>query len=178
MDPRAILQDGIRKELVRQISSALHKGLVFDLRTGRKRNPVQAVHNALMAVHKRLAGFRQSFEYIQDYINTCVRTARAGGGAATAVVEGARASWLCTSRLLCVRRGALRLCAPRYGLKMWQEEFSRIIAFNVEQESNRYQRRAVLPVDSQYQSRAIPVPLFAPVSPLPRTRRVVAARHA
>ena len=41
VNPHAILQDGIRKELVRQISSALHQGLVFDLRTGRKRNPVQ-----------------------------------------------------------------------------------------------------------------------------------------
>jgi len=53
-----------------------------------------------------------------------------------------------------------------YGLKMWQEEFSRILAFNVEQECNRFQRRAILAQDSSYQSRAIPVPLFPPVRPV------------
>ena len=33
---------------------------------------LQEVHRALREVHARLAGFRKSFEYIQDYINTCV----------------------------------------------------------------------------------------------------------
>jgi WASH complex subunit strumpellin len=47
-----------------------------------------------------------------------------------------------------------------YGLRMWQEQFSRIVAFNTEQESNKFSRRRILPEASEYQSRAIPLPLF------------------
>ncbi len=47
-----------------------------------------------------------------------------------------------------------------YGLKMWQEQFSRVVAFNTEMECNRFVRRKVLPDASRHQSKAIPVPLL------------------
>lgn len=47
-----------------------------------------------------------------------------------------------------------------YGLKMWQEQFTRIVAFNTEQECNRFTRRKILPESSQYQDKAIPLPLY------------------
>jgi len=172
VDPRAILQDGIRKELVRQISSALHKGLVFDLRTGRKRNPVE-VRVAVL------------------WLWLCNGTRECSPGFVVVVADGASGSagGACTPRRIpqVVRvhpglhqhvRGAAVVsfmghdvtylvgwwCVRRsYGLKMWQEEFSRILSFNVEQECNRYQRRTIMPMDSVYQSREIPVPLFPPV---------------
>ncbi len=53
-----------------------------------------------------------------------------------------------------------------YGLKMWQEEYSRIINFNVEQECNCFLKRKVLPNASRYYSRAIPIPVFPPVRPV------------
>lgn len=53
-----------------------------------------------------------------------------------------------------------------YGLKMWHEEYSRVIAFTVEQECNRFVKKKMLPDASSFQSRTIPVPLFPPVSPV------------
>jgi hypothetical protein len=50
-----------------------------------------------------------------------------------------------------------------YGLRMWQEEFSRVVAFNTEQEANKFARVRVLPDASVHQSRAIPIPLFTQV---------------
>lgn len=50
-----------------------------------------------------------------------------------------------------------------YGLKMWHEELSRVIAYNVEAECNRYVRHKVMDRHSRYQSKAMPIPRFAPV---------------
>jgi WASH complex subunit strumpellin len=47
-----------------------------------------------------------------------------------------------------------------YGLKMWQEAFTRIVGFNTEQECNRFTRRKILPEASAFQNKAIPLPLF------------------
>lgn len=47
-----------------------------------------------------------------------------------------------------------------YGLKMWQEESARIMAYNTEQECNRYTRKKILDSQSTYQSRTIPIPTF------------------
>lgn len=117
VDPRQILNDGIRKHLVDQTSRALHSLLVFDTRLGRGRDPKSAIEGQLSTLRDVLGGFRKSFEYVQDYIGI-------------------------------------------YGLKMWQEEFTRIVRFNTEQEANKYLRRRILPDASIYQSSAIPVPLY------------------
>jgi WASH complex subunit strumpellin len=49
-----------------------------------------------------------------------------------------------------------------YGLKIWQEEFQRIVHFNVEQECNVFLKRKVHEWASTYQSEAIPIPKFPP----------------
>ncbi|PAA47126.1 hypothetical protein BOX15_Mlig019935g2, partial [Macrostomum lignano] len=49
-----------------------------------------------------------------------------------------------------------------YGLKIWQEEVSRIINYNVEQECNSFLREKVQDFQSVYQSKAIPIPKFPP----------------
>ena len=45
-----------------------------------------------------------------------------------------------------------------YGLKVWQEEFSRIINFNIEQECNRFLKKKIYEWQSSYQSEIIPIP--------------------
>ncbi|XP_020375042.1 WASH complex subunit 5 [Rhincodon typus] len=115
VDPKQLLEDGIRKELVRRVAYALHKGLIF--------NP-KAKTSELMPKLKEMAatmdGFYRSFEYIQDYVSI-------------------------------------------YGLKIWQEEVSRIINYNVEQECNNFLRTKILDWQSMYQSTHIPIPKFQPV---------------
>jgi len=49
-----------------------------------------------------------------------------------------------------------------YGLKIWQEEFQRIINFNVEQECNVFMRQVHEGARSDYQSKIIPIPVYAP----------------
>ncbi|CAG5129653.1 unnamed protein product, partial [Candidula unifasciata] len=115
IDPKQLLEDGIRKELVSQVSSALHHGLMF--------NPKAKVSELLPRLHllgDQMDGFLRSFEYIQDYVNI-------------------------------------------YGLKIWQEEVSRIINYNVEQECNSFLRTKIQDWESIYQSKAIPIPRYAPV---------------
>ncbi|KAJ1194016.1 hypothetical protein NDU88_003311 [Pleurodeles waltl] len=115
VDPKQLLEDGIRKELVKRVALALHKGLIF--------NP-KAKASELMPKLKEMAatmdGFHRSFEYIQDYVSI-------------------------------------------YGLKIWQEEVSRIINYNVEQECNNFLRTKIQDWQSMYQSTHIPIPKFPPV---------------
>uniref|UniRef100_A0A4W3IF16 WASH complex subunit 5 n=1 Tax=Callorhinchus milii TaxID=7868 RepID=A0A4W3IF16_CALMI len=115
VDPKQLLEDGIRKELVKRVAFGLHKGLIF--------NP-KAKTSELMPKLKEMAatmdGFYRSFEYIQDYVSI-------------------------------------------YGLKIWQEEVSRIINYNVEQECNNFLRTKILDWQSMYQSTHIPIPKFQPV---------------
>ncbi|EMP39475.1 WASH complex subunit strumpellin, partial [Chelonia mydas] len=115
VDPKQLLEDGIRKELVKRVALALHRGLTF--------NP-RAKPSELMPKLKDMAatmdGFHRSFEYIQDYVNI-------------------------------------------YGLKIWQEEVSRIINYNVEQECNNFLRTKIQDWQSIYQSTHIPIPKFTPV---------------
>ncbi|XP_034373429.1 WASH complex subunit 5 [Arvicanthis niloticus] len=115
VDPKQLLEDGIRKELVKRVALALHRGLIF--------NP-RAKPSELMPKLKELGatmdGFHRSFEYIQDYVNI-------------------------------------------YGLKIWQEEVSRIINYNVEQECNNFLRTKIQDWQSMYQSTHIPIPKFVPV---------------
>jgi len=50
-----------------------------------------------------------------------------------------------------------------YGLKIWQEEFSRIVNYNIEQECNSFLKTKVYDWQSVYQSTAIPIPKFPPI---------------
>lgn len=112
IDPKQLLEDGIRKELVQRVAKALHEGLVFNPRA-----KTSELVPKLEAIGQKMDGFRRSFEYIQDYVNI-------------------------------------------YGLKIWQEEVSRIINYNIEQECNAFLRHKVQDWQSVYQSRAIPIPRF------------------
>ena len=115
IDPKQLLEDGIRKELVKQVASALHRGLIFNPRA-----KVSELIPKLEALGAQIDGYRRSFEYIQDYVSI-------------------------------------------YGLKIWQEEMSRIINYNVEQECNSFLRTKVQDWESVYQSTAIPIPRYAPI---------------
>ncbi|XP_003385312.1 PREDICTED: WASH complex subunit strumpellin-like [Amphimedon queenslandica] len=118
VDPKQLLEDGIRKELVRQVAGALHHGLIFNP----KAKSSELVPR-LVGLADRMNGFKRSFEYIQDYVNV-------------------------------------------YGLKIWQEEISRIINYNVEKECNSFLEKKVLDWESVYQSRIIPIPQYPPVDQL------------
>ncbi|XP_054154297.1 WASH complex subunit 5-like isoform X2 [Oppia nitens] len=117
IDPKRLLEDGIRRELVIQAANALHKGLVFNSKA-----KTSELVPKLKALAQVMDGFRRSFEYIQDYV--CI-----------------------------------------YGLKMWQQEVSRIVNYNVEQECNAFMRHKVLDYQSVYQSASIPIPKFLPMDP-------------
>ncbi|CAH1773129.1 unnamed protein product [Owenia fusiformis] len=116
IDPKQLLEDGIRKELVKQVATALHQGLIFNPKA-----KTSELSPRLDAMGATMDGFRRSFEYIQDYVNI-------------------------------------------YGLKIWQEEVSRIINYNVEQECNSFLRTKVADWQSIYQSTAIPIPRYAPTN--------------
>ncbi|GAB0089631.1 WASH complex subunit homolog 5 [Sergentomyia squamirostris] len=64
LDPKLLLEDGIRKELVRNLSSALHDTLIFSpkIRPGE-------LDVKLSDLTKIIDGYRRSFEYVQDYLN-------------------------------------------------------------------------------------------------------------
>ena len=44
---------------------------------------------------------------------------------------------------------------------MWQEEYARVINFNVERECNRFIKKKILASQSEFQSKQIPIPEFA-----------------
>ena len=50
------------------------------------------------------------------------------------------------------------------GLRIWLEEVSRVMGYNVEQECNSFLRTKVQDWQSVHQSRAIPIPSFPPAS--------------
>ena len=120
LDPRQLLEDGIRKELVRQLTTAMHEFLVFRL------GKLDEFEGRIAELGRKLDGFRQSVEYISDYIGV-------------------------------------------YGLKIWQEEFSRIINYNVEAECNSFLKKKVYDWQSTFQSDAIPIPQFQPLVERPTT---------
>jgi WASH complex subunit strumpellin len=113
VEAKQLLEDGIRKELVKQITNALHVQLQFNV----KANDLMP---RLDKLNELIDGLRRSFEYIQDYVSI-------------------------------------------YGLKIWQEEFSRIIYYHVEQECNSFTKKQIYDWESIYQSKNIPIPIFAPV---------------
>jgi len=120
VQPKLLLEEGIRKELVYQLSSAMDQILRFSDGTEKDSSEglsLREFEGKLNLLSLKLNGFRRSFQYIQDY-------------------------------------------AAIYGLKIWQEEFSRIVNYNVEQECNSFLKIKVFDSISQYQSTTIPIPTF------------------
>ncbi|KAK2722383.1 hypothetical protein QYM36_002799, partial [Artemia franciscana] len=114
VDPRKLLEDGIRRELVRQLTINLHKVFVF----GPKHKSIE-VNEKMRDMVDIMNGFRRSFEYIQDFVNF-------------------------------------------HGLRIIDEESTRILCFMLEQEMNAFQRVHVHHWQSKYQSRTIPIPQLTP----------------
>jgi WASH complex subunit strumpellin len=112
MEPRDVLEQGIRKELVLQVAKSLNDQIKY------KTTKVEEFEDVLRKLGIQFSGFRRSFEYIQDYIQL-------------------------------------------HGLKVWQEEFGRVLNFNLEQECNLFLKKKILPSESIYQSIAVPIPAFA-----------------
>lgn len=69
LDPKKLLEDGIRKELVQHISKALHDELTFSV----KPKP-EELENRLNTLGQIMDGYKRSFEYIQVKLTGFVRT--------------------------------------------------------------------------------------------------------
>ena len=64
IDPRKILEDGIRKQLVTRISQSLHHYLQFQPLDKRQGLQPKQVEDALNHLAAQLDGFKTSFEYV------------------------------------------------------------------------------------------------------------------
>ena len=123
INPRKLLDEGLRKEMVRHVSELMNNLLQFDFAadsetvTSITKHQVAAMRS-LSSLSRRLEGFQRALECIEDYVSI-------------------------------------------QGLRMWHEESSRIINYNVEQEVNKYLLKKVLDADSEFQSEIIPIPRFS-----------------
>ncbi|XP_008550175.1 WASH complex subunit 5 [Microplitis demolitor] len=63
VDSHRLLEDGIRQELAKKVTLALHNGLTFDNKS--KASLVDKLNDLANVMD----GYRKSFQYIQDYIN-------------------------------------------------------------------------------------------------------------
>lgn len=63
LDPKRLLEEGIRRELVRRMVKAMHDSLSFNAKA---RNSDLA--HKLTSLGETMEGLRKSFEYIQDYV--------------------------------------------------------------------------------------------------------------
>ena len=68
VDARQILQDGLRKELVRQVSQAMHSTIDFSA-SANGGDLTEAFERAMGQLSGQMKGFRRSIEYIQDYVD-------------------------------------------------------------------------------------------------------------
>lgn len=68
LDPKQLLESGIRKELVRKLSNTLHEVTITEP-TVKIKNCVIDIERRLEKLSKSISGYRRSFEYIQDYLN-------------------------------------------------------------------------------------------------------------
>ena len=109
IDPQKLLEEGIRKVLVDNLTNILHGNLQFAPVDGKASKGQESVRfeDRLALLSKKLEGIQSSLEYVQDYMNV-------------------------------------------YGLKIWQEEFSRLINHAVEMESNNYLTKKVYQWQSRY----------------------------
>jgi WASH complex subunit strumpellin len=110
IDPKKLLEEGIRRELVNKISEILNTHMNF------KEGNIDAFVRKLDSLTEKLRQSQQALEYIQDLIGL-------------------------------------------YGLKIWQEEMTRVIGFNIDLEASSF-----LPLISSnietYQSATIPIPKY------------------
>lgn len=123
INPRKLLDEGLRKEMVQHVSELMNNLLQFDFSADSETPTSMSKHQAaamrsLASLSRRLEGFKSALECIEDYVSI-------------------------------------------HGLKMWHEEFSRIINYNVEQEVNKYLLKKVLDADSAFQSEIVPIPRFS-----------------
>ena len=66
VDPKKLLEEGLRRELVTRVATALNNILTFSTKT---KDRVGDLSAKLTAMGRVMEAFRGSFEYIQDYIN-------------------------------------------------------------------------------------------------------------
>lgn len=109
VEPRQILEEGLRRELVRLVAHAMHRTLTFNSFSRAE------INENMSRVAKSLDGLKKSIEYLQDY-------------------------------------NAIS------GLKIFQEEFTRVINYYIEQEANRFLKKKTFDNNSVYQNKAIPIP--------------------
>ena len=63
LDPKRLLEEGIRRELVRRTANAMHSTLTFNPKA-----KSSELANKLASLGETMTGLRKSFEYIQDYV--------------------------------------------------------------------------------------------------------------
>jgi len=135
--PQTLLERGLRKELVRQVSSAHHRILQFRIQSGTKKK-MKTIRSgggggvdteplllyfkekctlAFSNLARRMEGFRRAIEYIQDFLAIA-------------------------------------------GLKIFSEETSRVMGYNLEQEVQKYVAKRPLNFQSQYASFDVPIPHY------------------
>jgi len=130
--PQTLLERGLRRELVRQISSAHHR-LQFRIQDEAKKkmkgsgggDGVQPLLKyfkeecirSFSNLARRVEGFRRAIEYIQDFLDIA-------------------------------------------GLEIFSEETSRVIGYNLEQEVQKYITRRPSSFQSQYASFDVPIPHY------------------
>lgn len=71
INSKQLLEDGIRRELVRKMSDSIQNTLQFQDQLESRVSPIQLAHNLLNKLNRLnsiMSGYKRSFEYIQDYL--------------------------------------------------------------------------------------------------------------
>ena len=108
IDPKKLLEEGIRRELVTKLSEILNSHMMF------KESSIDSFIRKLDSLAEKLKKLQMAFEYIQDFIGL-------------------------------------------YGLKIWQEEMTRVVGFNTELEASSFLPLINSNMES-YQSGMVPIP--------------------
>ena len=121
-DHQQLLDECLRKELVRVVSIIMHLGLSFDVPNDSDDSTLLKFRKSNLKsfrmVANRIDGIRRAVESIQDYIGVSL-------------------------------------------VRIWGEEYSRIMHFYTEQETRRYTGEKTI---NKYQSKSVPIPRFAPTT--------------
>jgi len=72
MNPQQLLEEGLRKELVRQVSTAMHVNLQFPIETERSSKSLTTSHDAFIdafrSLSRRMEGFQRAIIWLQDFL--------------------------------------------------------------------------------------------------------------